>query len=619
MNHVDESMTDTLPPIRRFQKKFSSILQKAKSKVSDAADKVGDQLQNFDAHHGITEKFRETGETIARGASRLDSRFELSERFDLATQRAIAVKESVIASTETFAEKSGIDTAIALTKERLNGGVLQPATRLAHDVGLINAFDIIGKTFQETYGKTRSLLKPYFPPESARELLENTRYELIRLSSTIMQTSANETERLASQFSAAVVAKVSGLAAAGLTLGAVSMLGTAGTGTAIASLSGAAANSASLAWVGGLLGGGMATGALVTGGLSIVVGLGAYRLLKSESRPFDLLTEEEQRIVQACWMLINVIDDYLKADDTQLNQHDAEQLLANALIPLRHLIHQSTETVCDSLDARHAMVYRQHVLVDFDRVVINGFARQINGEEQRTDRVAESVIGGVFYALLTRTAVDDSVESQLVLDALRRSDNTLTAASEAQISEYLDDYSAEQLKGIANNIKGIYHELLYVDRYNKANTDTYAEVFAATNHPGADIVLRDMQTHEVIDQFQLKATDSSAYIQEHFERYDDIKVLATDEVASDLPGVESSGVTNHEISSRVAEDLGALSDNTLVDRVVESTLLMGTAVAGAEFIEMLRGRVEFPAAVANVARSGGVAGGASLIAAYLFS
>ena len=68
------------------------------------------------------------------------------------------------------------------------------------------------------------------------------------------------------------------------------------------------------------------------------------------------------------------------------------------------------------------------------------------------------VIGGVLYALLTRSIVDESPESQLVLDALRRSDRDLTNASEAELSNYLDSYDAEQLKGIANNVKGIYHE-----------------------------------------------------------------------------------------------------------------------------------------------------------------
>jgi hypothetical protein len=124
-----------------------------------------------------------------------------------------------------------------------------------------------------------------------------------------MQISPGEAEKLAAQFGTVVASKIAGIAASGALLSLVSSFGTAGTGTAIASLSGAASTSATLAWVGGLLGGGMATGAVLTGGVSIVVGLGAYKALGSERRDFEFLDENEQRVVQYCWMLIAIIDD----------------------------------------------------------------------------------------------------------------------------------------------------------------------------------------------------------------------------------------------------------------------------------------------------------------------
>src|SRR5690606_27031187 len=111
----------------------------------------------------------------------------------------------------------------------------------------------------------------------------------------------------------------------------VCAFGTAGTGTAIASLSGAAATSATLAWVGGLLGGSMATGAVLTGGLGIVVGLAAYKTLGSERRPFEQLSELEQRIVQSSWVLIAMIDDFLKDETGIFNPVVAQDLLNKSL------------------------------------------------------------------------------------------------------------------------------------------------------------------------------------------------------------------------------------------------------------------------------------------------
>ena len=158
----------------------------------------------------------------------------------------------------------------------------------------------------------------------------------------------------------------------------------------------------------------------------------------------------------------------------------------------------------------------------------------------------EYVIAGVFYALLSRTTVDDSVESQLVLDSLRRSDNSLLDASENDISDYLASYDTEQLRGIANNVKGIYHEYLFVYEYNLNHDDTYAELFGESNHPGADIQIKDNDTDEVLEEFQLKATNSSSYVKEHLARYPDVDVMATEEVANKLSEVESSGFSNNE-------------------------------------------------------------------------
>jgi hypothetical protein len=223
---------------------------------------------------------------------------------------------------------------------------------------------------------------------------------------------------------------------------------------------------------------------------------------------------------------------------------------------------------------------------------------------------------------MTRTAVDGSPESQLVLAALRRSDASLAHASEAELTDYLNGYDADQLKGIATNVKGIYHEELWVYRYNETHTTTYAEMFGETNHPGADIQIHDARTGEVLDEFQLKATDSVAYVNHHFERYADIKVLATQEVAhrmTGLEGVQSSGISNAQLTGEVKHDIAAVADNTLTHRVEQSAEYAALIAGGRGLIDMLQGTQAFPEAVTETARKVGVASAATALAAYLFS
>jgi len=55
-------------------------------------------------------------------------------------------------------------------------------------------------------------------------------------------------------------------------------------------------------------------------------------------------------------------------------------------------------------------------------------------------------------------------------------------------------------------------------------------MFAETNHPGADIQIRDAKTHAVIGEYQLKAVAGAEPIHTHLHKYPDTPVYATDEV-----------------------------------------------------------------------------------------
>lgn len=477
---------------------------------------------------------------------------------------------------------------------------------------------------ESTYGALRQKVKPYSPVKTPEALLQQTQSELHYIIACVLQISPKNAAKWAERFGKALAVK---LAAAGATtslLGLVATFGTAGTGTAISGLSGAAATSATLAWIGGLVGGGMAAGTFLTAGVGLVVGYAAYRTLGSTARSFDDLTEIDKGVVETCGVLAETMKESLINSPTiQLDACEAEMLFRNALLPLYESLIRNADDICSRLDGKNAIAFRQHVLPDFKHVVIDGFSSFISENQRqirnRSTNHIEYVIGGVLYALLSRNAVGRDMESQLVLDALRRSDTDLDGASEAEISEYLSAYSADQLKGIANNVKGIYHELLFVEDYNATHTDSYAELFGTTNHPGSDIRIRDRDSDEILQEIQLKATNSTDYVQQHVEKYPDIEVRATEEVAAKLEHVGSSGVSNEEISHQVSEGFDILDDNTIADQMIESAGLLGVIAAGREAIEVLQGRRsagESTRSVVDAATAGAAATG---IAAFLFS
>jgi len=608
-----------LPAVRKVQK----ALIDSTATVSDAASsiftKIGVLLKNLDDDLRVSSTVSKKGEQVREVMSDIDRKYHVYEKATAVSQDAQRLLDEGKVLVEGVAEKTGINTATSAIKESFDVYVDDPVSAIAKKYELARRLGAIGRAVEDLYGEARSVIKPYFPPETPEELLRNAREELAYVSACIMQISPEEAKEIASQFGKLVVSKIAGVAAGGALLSLASIFGTAGTGAAIGGLSGAAATSASLAWVGGFVGGGMAAGAILTGGVSIVIGLGAYKMLGSERRAFESLDEVEQRIVQSCWMLITIIDDYLQNKDSKFDADSAYTILTNTLLPLQKLLIENNDGICQNLDTTNAGAYRQHVLTDFQHTVIDPFAEFTASGLAEKALHYDYVIGGVIYALLTQSAIDDSEESQLVLAALRRSDSDLANATEPEISNYLDHYDPEQLKGIANNVKGVYHELLWVEQYNAANETTQAELFGTSGHAGSDVRIVNTETGAVVDEYQLKATDDVAYVNEHIIKYPHVKVVVTDEAAAKMEDVQASDNRNADLQDQVEGDMGALEGNTIDDRVLEVAGLAATIATGQELLEMLHGKREFPEAVKEVVRKTGTTGAATAIAAYLFS
>lgn len=214
-----------------------------------------------------------------------------------------------------------------------------------------------------------------------------------------------------------------------------------------------------------------------------------------------------------------------------------------------------------------------------------------SGDQGASEPLTRSA--AVVVAVTLQRLVEDArrfwtVEEQLVLDALRRSAKRLNGASVEELAAYVSSLTPEQLRGVASNVKGIYHELLFVHFENANGDEVAARMFEATNHSGADVEF--IVDGETIRAVQLKAVASPAQIMEHLSRYPDIDVVATSEVAALFPNVASSGFTNAGLTENVSSAFDELPGDSLVreigEGIVTSALVSGAITAG----RILRGR-----------------------------
>lgn len=195
------------------------------------------------------------------------------------------------------------------------------------------------------------------------------------------------------------------------------------------------------------------------------------------------------------------------------------------------------------------------------------------GGIQRKERLEQIAVASIVGSLAAGHALAETPEKAMVMEALRRSSNALSEMSESEIGDYLNTLSPEQLGGLISNVKGIYHELLFVEAHNLNAADTTAHLFESTNHPGADVYFTDGS--DIVGAIQLKATESVHYVSQHFETYPDIPVAATSEVALLVPDVTDSGFSDASLTTDVTNTLHGAMDPSILDQAGE---LIGGAI-----------------------------------------
>jgi hypothetical protein len=146
--------------------------------------------------------------------------------------------------------------------------------------------------------------------------------------------------------------------------------------------------------------------------------------------------------------------------------------------------------------------------------------------------------------------------------------------------EDLSDYSDTQLTGIISNWKGKLFEIEVRDRLNAGDVvgdlslaeGQSASIAADLTQPGWDLQILngDGSTAELL---QLKATNSLSYINSAFEKYPEIDIMSTSEIADLNDNLINSDISINDLNSAIETPMQPLFDG-FGDHVLD-TLLPG--------------------------------------------
>ena len=218
-------------------------------------------------------------------------------------------------------------------------------------------------------------------------------------------------------------------------------------------------------------------------------------------------------------------------------------------------------------------------------------------------------MAGTISATIMKLMASDfptfSANEELVLEALRRSKISLSDASELELSNYVQSLSVDQIAGLKNNVKGIYHELAYQNRENLNGDEYIVELFENTNHAGTDVRIINVETGDVVE-VQLKATNYASYVKEHNEKYENIDVLTTSEVAAKSPDWSSTGFSNAELTEDTTSTLNALDQGADAD-IAESMGVAAMVTLAVNARSMLKGEALSTKAKQKIIQDGVVA------------
>ena len=170
--------------------------------------------------------------------------------------------------------------------------------------------------------------------------------------------------------------------------------------------------------------------------------------------------------------------------------------------------------------------------------------------------IDKAMIVGVIGSFAFGVDQSFSPKEQIIIDALRRSMIELKFATIEDISEKLSRVDPERMPGLVSHIKGIVHEMEFVEFENEDGDSVFAALHSETNHPGYDVKMIDKNTNESWE-IQLKATDDKGYVQDWIAQHPDGEIVVTSEIAEKM-GLQSSGLSNEDLKTSINDFLDGM-------------------------------------------------------------
>ena len=217
---------------------------------------------------------------------------------------------------------------------------------------------------------------------------------------------------------------------------------------------------------------------------------------------------------------------------------------------------------------------------------------EYNSETSQSEpqsRLASVVIAVCVERLMSNRLRYWTLEEDLVLQALRLSIPYLSGADITELSSYLRNSNPAQMRGVLATTKGKYHELIVAHAENMDGDEVSARLFEDLNHPGSDIEF--IVDGQVIEAVQLKAVVSESLILEHQSRYPDMTILATEESANLVEGVESSGFSNAQLQADVEDRLKELEGDGVLENIGDAFVVSGLSLAAINAKKIANGKI----------------------------
>lgn len=408
------------------------------------------------------------------------------------------------------------------------------------------------------------------------------------------------------------VGKTTGIITSSAIYGLVSTFGTAGTGTAIGGLSGAAAHSATMAWIGGLLGGGMATGALMLPVISVLAGFFAIRWLRQKQpepvRSFESFTPFELEIVYCALKLLDPIaswerrtpDNPLTYDEVLPYVHQGVMLLVEKIDA--HLPHEDgTEAKADrslseTLPPRYIAELRncRYKLASVaDNFPIPLTAPQDGAKSFDLRKILSALFGGreskkapkslasvavaaTFQHLLSGLPQKLSREQKMVLSALRSTDARFKKMKKKDFEARIQGLTPELLATTVRATTRAFASDIIKRGSAKVGSVDQKELEEKAADSNFDIEY--ITKGRLIKELDLRELESASALSERLTDGSTAKLELTEEMATvvfalDKPNIQSA-IFNQPFFewARVQEESGLIS--RVSDELMDSSLIL---------------------------------------------